>query len=141
MGYALIEDKDGRADLESTLQAKQSISAEMAGLGSWLAENDGTLVGTAAGIKLAAKLAGEKLKKSKGDGGISPATAMLRPYLDLYGRVVVAMPSEVSLALAGIRCDKQGFFTASAAGHGSSRAAWCPGLSPEFRPSQRTCSP
>ena len=64
-GYALIAPKSDRAALEAAVEAKQDISAEMAGLESWLAENDATVVGTAAGIKYAAKQAGEELKKSK----------------------------------------------------------------------------
>ena len=80
----------------------------MAGMESWLAENDGTVVGTAAGIKFAAKQAGEELKKAKDDVPAGPEVAVLRSLLDLYGKAMEAAPKELSLALAGIRCDKQG---------------------------------
>ena len=106
-GYVLVVPKSDRAALEAALEAKQSIAAEMAGLESWLAENDGTVVGTSAGIKLAAKLAAEELKKSKDNVGNGPEAAILRPFLDIYGKVLAAAPNELSLATAGIRCDKQ----------------------------------
>ena len=51
-GYALIAGESDRAAIEAALEAKQDISAEMAGLEPWLAENDATLVGTAAGISM-----------------------------------------------------------------------------------------
>ena len=64
-GYALMAAKSDRAALEAALNARQDISAEMAGLESWLAENDATMVGTAAGIKYAAKQAGEEARRSR----------------------------------------------------------------------------
>ncbi len=107
-GYAVIADEKDRAAVEAAVEAKQDISAEMAGLESWLAENDANIVGTAAGIKYAAKYAGEELKKSKDGAASAVEMAALRPFLDLYGKALTAMPGEISLALAGIRCDKQG---------------------------------
>ena len=108
-GYAVIADEKDRAAVEAAVEAKQDISAEMAGLESWLAENDGTIVGTAAGIKYAAKYAGEELKKSK--DGAAPAQwkwPHCAPSWISTARPWTAMPSEISLAVAGIRCDKQG---------------------------------
>ncbi|MGA2253924.1 MAG: hypothetical protein ABSG53_04620 [Thermoguttaceae bacterium] len=107
-GYALLSPKSDRAALEAAVEAKQDISAEMAGLESWLAENDAVVVGTAAGIKYAAKQASEGLAKSKDEIANAPEAAALRPILDLYGKALTAMPSQFSLAVAGIRCDKEG---------------------------------
>ncbi len=97
-----------RAALEAALEAKQDISAEMAGMEPWLAENDGSVVGTAPGIKLAAKLAGEELKKAKEDLPAGPDMAVLSSILSLYGTALEIAPKEISLAVAGVRCDKQG---------------------------------
>ncbi|MGO9114264.1 MAG: hypothetical protein ACLP9L_34040 [Thermoguttaceae bacterium] len=107
-GYALIAPKSDRGAVEAAVEAKQSISAEMAGLESWLAENDGNVVGTAAGIKYAAKQSSEELKKSKDNVGGGPDAAVLRSFLDLYGRIPEAASKEILLAVAGIRGDKQG---------------------------------
>ncbi len=109
-GYALLSPISDRAALEAAVEAKQDISAEMAGLESWLAENDGTIVGTAAGIKYAVKQAGEELKKSKDKmrSGDAEMPEILPSLLDFYGKVLAAAPSQLSLAVAGIRCDKQG---------------------------------
>ena len=107
-GYALLAPQDNRAAIEAALDSKQDIAGEMAGLESWIAENDGVVVGTAAGIKFAAKAATEGLKKSTEGASPPPEMAPLRVYLDFYGKAMQAPPSELSLALAGIRCDKQG---------------------------------
>ena len=107
-GYALISPKKDLSAVEAAVEAKQSIAAEMAGLESWLAENDGSVVGTAAGIKFAAKLARVELKKAKDSVGSGAEAAILRPMLEMYGKVLEVAPSELSLATAGIRCDKQG---------------------------------
>jgi hypothetical protein len=110
-GYAVIAEKAGRAALEAALDAKQDISAEMAGLESWLAENDGTAVGTAAGIKFAAKQAHDELQKEKDNdnaGAPPEALAVLRTMKEFYGKAIEAAPSEFSLAMAGFRSDKEG---------------------------------
>ena len=65
-GYALFSPKSDRAALEAAIEAKQDISAEMAGLESWLAENDAVVVGTAAGIKYAAQAGQRRTEKSEG---------------------------------------------------------------------------
>ena len=109
-GYALLAPKSDRGGLEAALEAKQDISAEMAGLESWLAENDGTVVGTAAGIKFAAKQAGEELKKVERQ--LPPRRTGDRPLLRSYPGSLRqghgGGAQRISLALAGIRCDKQG---------------------------------
>jgi len=108
-GYALLSPKSDQAAVAAALESKQDISAEMTGMESWLAENDAVVVGTAAGIKYAAKEAGATLAKSKDELADAPdAPIPLRSILDLYGRVIAAMPSQFSLAVAGIRCDKEG---------------------------------
>lgn len=107
-GYALLAPKSDRAALEAALETKQDISAEMTGWESWLTENDGTVVGTAAGIKFAAKQASAELKKSKDNLGSGPELAVLHTFMDLYGKVLEVAPSELSLALGGVRCDKEG---------------------------------
>jgi hypothetical protein len=108
-GYAVLSHASESSAVEAALEAKQSIAAEMAGLESWLAENDGTVVGTAAGIKYAAKQAGEELKKSNEDlGKRGEVPIVTHALLDLYAKALEAVPNEVSLALAGIRCDKAG---------------------------------
>ena len=104
-GYALIATKGDRAALEAALEAKQDISAETAGLESWLAENDATVVGTAAGIKAGAQQAREELKKSK--EGLNSAPDFLISIQQAYDKILEATPSELALALGGIRCDKQ----------------------------------
>jgi hypothetical protein len=107
-GYALIAPPSDRAAIEASWDAKQDISAEMAGLESWLAENDATWVGTAAGIKYAAKAIGEELKKSKDSLAQGPDAAVLSSVFGFYGSILEVAPKEVSVAAAGIRCDKQG---------------------------------
>ena len=107
-GYALIAPKSDRGALEAAIDAKQDISGEMAGLESWLAENDASVVGTAAGIRYAAKQASEELKKSRDNIGGGPNAAIMRSFLNLYGKLPEAASKEISLAVAGIRCDKQG---------------------------------
>ena len=102
-GYALLARKSDRAAVEAAIGAKQSIAVEMAGLESWLAENDASVVG----IKYAAKYAAEELKKSKNNLGGGPEVAMVRSFIALYGKVVEAAPQEFSLLTAGIRCDKE----------------------------------
>ena len=107
-GYALIAPKSDRAAVEAAVEAKQSIAAEMAGLESWLAENDASAVGTSAGIKYAAKQAGAELGKSRDNFGGGPDAAIMGSILNRYGKVPEAASKEISLAVAGIRCDKQG---------------------------------
>ena len=107
-GYALVAAKSDRIAVEAALDIQQDAAAEMAGLEAWLAENDGTVAGTAAGIKYAAKQAGEELKKSKDSVGQGPDAAVLSSMLGFYGTALELGPKEISLALAGIRCDKQG---------------------------------
>ena len=95
--------------IEAAVESKQSIAAEVTGYESWLAENDGSLVATAAGIKLAAKLAQENLKKSKDVGEEPPeAAAFLKTMQATFAKATESMPNEISLAMAGIRYDKQG---------------------------------
>ncbi len=107
-GYALLSAKSDRAALEAAVAAKEDISAQMAGLESWLAENDGYVVGTAAGIKLAARQSSENLNKSKDQVTGGPEAAMMRSFLNLFGKVPEVVSKEIALAVAGIRCDKQG---------------------------------
>ena len=114
-GYALVAAKSDRTAVETAVDSEQDAAAEMAGLEEWLAENDGTVVSTAAGIKYAAKQAGEELKKSTAQLGdephdsiAGPDAAVLKSVLGFYGTALEAAPKEFSLALAGIRCDKQG---------------------------------
>jgi hypothetical protein len=107
-GYAVISPTSDRAAVEAALEAKQDISAEMAGLEPWLAENDAFFIGTAAGIKYAAKQGGEELKKAKPNSGNGPDAAVARSVLDLYGKALAAAPSEISLAAVGFLADKQG---------------------------------
>ncbi len=107
-GYAVLSPKSGLAAVQAAVEATQDMSAEMVGLEEWLATNDGNVVGTAAGIKFAAKAAGEELKKSKDNIPNGPEGAMLHSLLDLYGATMEAAPKEFSLAVAGIRCDKEG---------------------------------
>ncbi len=107
-GYALLSSKKDRTAVEAAVEAKQSIAAEMAGLEPWMAENDGTVAGTAAGIKYVAKLASKELKESQENMGQGPDAAVLRVFMDAYGAAMEAAPKEISLAVAGIRCDKQG---------------------------------
>ncbi len=107
-GYALVAAKSDRIAVEAAVDIQQDAAAEMAGLEAWLAENDGTVAGTAAGIKYAAKQAGEELKKSKDSVGQGPDAAVLSSMLGFYGTALELGPKEISLALAGIRCDKQG---------------------------------
>jgi len=107
-GYALIADKTDRGALEAAVEAKQSIATEMKGYESWLAENDASMVGTAAGIKFAAKQAQDELKKSKDAGTETPDAAAMMKSLEVYlDKSLQAAPSEFSLVMAGIRCDKQ----------------------------------
>ena len=84
-GYALLSSKKDRTAVEAAVEAKQSIAAEMAGLEPWMAENDGTVVGTAAGIKYVAKLASKELKESQENMGQGPDAAVLRVFMDAYG--------------------------------------------------------
>jgi hypothetical protein len=108
-GYALMTSERFKPALEASLAAKQDISAEMAGFESWLAENDGTVVGTAAGIKYAAKQAAVDLKNPNSAGGSSPELAVFaKSFQENFSKAAMNMPSEFSLALAGIRYDKQG---------------------------------
>jgi hypothetical protein len=109
-GYALLTSDRFKAALEAALASKQDVSAETTGLESWLAENDGTVVGTAAGIKYAAAQAAAELKKARDNDGSMPpeAAALIHNIMDLYGKAVQAAPSEISLAVAGIRYDQQG---------------------------------
>jgi hypothetical protein len=107
-GYAMMTPKRTRAALEAAAASKQDVSAEMAGFESWLAENDGSLVATAAGIKYAAQQATAELKKARDDNSAPPeALAVFRTVMDLYGKALAAAPKEFSLAVAGIRCDQQ----------------------------------
>ena len=71
-GYAVISPKSDQAAVEAAVGTGQDVSAEMAGLESWLAENDAFAVGTAAGIKYAARQGSEELKKSKDNVGGGP---------------------------------------------------------------------
>ena len=96
-GYALLSAKSDRAAVEAGVEARQSIAAEMAGLESWLAENDGTVVGTAAGIKYAARQAGEELKKSK-DGGANRKRKCRKWRSILPSWVFTARPSRLRRA-------------------------------------------
>jgi hypothetical protein len=110
-GYAVLSPHSDRLAVETAVEAKQSIAAEMAGLESWLAENDGSLVGTAAGIEFAAKQAAQRRKQNGGDGtGAvvgSPRVAMMFPFLDLQNMIPDSASREFALVAAGIRCDKQ----------------------------------
>jgi hypothetical protein len=108
-GFAMLTSKKDKAALEATLAAKQDISGEMAGFEPWLAENDGSVAGTAAGIKYAAKQTAAELKTTRDHlMGPDPSMAVMRTFMDGYIKLLELAPSECSLALAGIRCDKQG---------------------------------
>jgi len=108
-GYALLSPKSDQAAITAAIEAKQNISAEMAGMESWLAENDAVVVGTVAGIKCAARQAGESLAKSRDEAANAPDSPIpRRPILDLSCKALAATPSQFSLAVAGIRCDKEG---------------------------------
>ena len=96
-GYALVAPKSDRAAVEAAVEGKQDVAAEMAGLEAWLAENDGIVVSTAAGIKYAAKQAGEELKKSK-DNSATDRTRRMAPMLirpGFYGTALEAAPKEI----------------------------------------------
>ena len=109
-GFAVMSPKSDRAAVEAAVNSKQSIAAEMSGNESWLAENDACVVGTAAGIKFSAEQMRDAVKKSGGAGDSAPPemAELLKSFQKLYGNVLEAAPKEVSLAVAGIRCDKQG---------------------------------
>ena len=102
-GYAIIADHN-KAAVEAAVESKQSIAADMAGYESWLAENDASVVGTAAGIKLASEQIRDELKASK-TAGSDPASELFQR---TFGNALAVAPNEVLLAMAGIRCDKQG---------------------------------
>jgi hypothetical protein len=107
-GYAVIADQN-KAAVEAAVNSKQSIAAEMSGYESWLAENDACVVGTAAGIKYATKQMQDELKKSQAAPTALPETAELaKNFQKLYANALDVTPKEVSLAMAGIRGDKQG---------------------------------
>jgi hypothetical protein len=106
-GYAVMSPISDRAAVEAAVASKKSVAAEMTGFETWLAENDASLVGTAAGIKFAAKQMKDEMKKS--EDATTPGTAeLVKNIQKLYGSVLEGGPNEVTLALAGIRCDKQG---------------------------------
>ncbi len=108
-GYAVISSLSDRVAVEAALEAKQDISAEMAGLEPWLAENDAFFIGTAAGIKYAAKQAETDLKKKDSAGGSSPELDAFAKSIQGYlSKGFMAAPGEISLAAIGIRGDKQG---------------------------------
>ncbi len=108
-GLAVISYKDERAAVEAAVNSKKSIAAEMSGYELWLAENDACVVATTAGIKCAAEEIKDELKNSEGAGSAPPEMAeLLKSFQKIYGNVLEAAPKEVSLAVAGIRCDKQG---------------------------------
>ena len=101
--------KSDRAAVEAAVNSKQSVAAEMSGYETWLAENDACIVGTAAGIKFAAEQMRDAVKKSEAGGSAPPEIAeLLKSFQKTYGNVLEAAPKEISLAMAGIRCDKQG---------------------------------
>jgi hypothetical protein len=104
-GYAVLATAGDRAAVEAAVASTQGLAAEMAGLESWLSENDGNVVATPAGIKYAAKQAKEELRNAKDEVAQVPA---LRTIVDVYGKALEAAPAEISLAMAGIRSDKQG---------------------------------
>lgn len=133
-GYGVMSPMSDRAAVEAAVVSKKSIAVEMSGYESWLAENDACIVGTAAGIKYAADQMKAELKKSEGTGSAPPEIAeLLKSFQNIYGNVLEAAPQEVSLAMAGIRCDKQGAIRVIAL-RGSSKAATSPRPSPRFRP-------
>jgi hypothetical protein len=101
-GYAVIAEGN-KAPVEAAAESKQSIAAEMAGYESWLAENDACAVGTAAGIKLAAKEA-----EPGGSGSTPELEAAAKALSDRFIKNMRSAPKEVSVLMAGIRCDKQG---------------------------------
>ena len=108
-GYAVISPMSDRTAVEAAVNSKTSIASEMSGYESWLAENDACIVGTAAGIKFAAEQMRDAVKKSEGADSAPPETAeLMKSFQKIYGNVLEAAPKEISLAVAGIRCDKQG---------------------------------
>lgn len=108
--FALIAKPSDRDALEAVLSAKTDVTGEVAGLESWLKENDGELVATSAGIKLFAAKVREALKKNEdmfADAGMQNPAMNIKAMLDLYGKVIDAAEKEVSLAALGVRADKE----------------------------------
>ena len=108
-GFALLAPKSDRAALEAAVNANQTIAAEMTGMESWLAENDGVLVGTAAGIKVGAKKAEIDFKDpNRAGGSTAEMAAFSKSFESFFCKSCMAAPNEVSLVTTGIRCDMQG---------------------------------
>jgi hypothetical protein len=113
-GYALIADQNKEA-LEAAVNSKQSIAADMSGYESWLAECDACAVGTDAGIKYSAEYTRKDMGRPDRSGGDTMKTAAFaKSFQSILDSALVAAPGEISLAMAGIRCDKQGAIRVSA---------------------------
>ncbi len=114
-GYALIAAAKDRAALESAIQSKEAVAADVSDIGPWLAENDCSLVATTAGIKVFAKLASEqleKMQKALSEAGANNApgidVAAIGPALDIYRQLIEGSSKEISRAALGLRVDKEG---------------------------------
>ena len=107
-GYALIAPKSDRAAIEAALEAKQDV------LPRWPAWSRGSPKTTPRWPALppASSMPRERpardSKKSKEGMAGAAEMAGLHSFLDVLDKAMEAAPHELSLALAGIRCDKQG---------------------------------